>query len=86
MKIEAKNIYEKMIDFHRFASVLLAFGVFFYFGMIIPQETATTVTQLVSASGSMITLAVSTLFFFKAKKLRKRLEETEEGQEYLMKK
>lgn len=86
MKIEAKNIYEKMIDFHRFASVLLAFGVFFYFGMIIPQETATTVTKLVSAGGSIISLAVSTLFFYETKKLKKRLEESEEGQEYLMKK
>jgi hypothetical protein len=85
MKIEAKNIYEKMIDFHRFASVLLAFGVFFYLGMIIPQET-TTVTMLVSAGGSMISLALSTLFFYESKKLRKRLEESEEGQDYLMKK
>jgi hypothetical protein len=86
MKIEAKNIYEKMIDFHRFASVLLAFGVFFYFGMVIPQESSTIVTQLVSAGGSLISLAVSILFFYEAKKLRKRLEESEEGQEYLMKK
>jgi hypothetical protein len=86
MKIEAKNIYEKMIDFHRFASVLLAIGVFFYFGMIIPQETATAVTKLVSAGGSMIALVLSILFFYGSKKLRKKLEDSEEGQEYLMKK
>jgi preprotein translocase subunit YajC len=86
MKIEVKNIYEKMIDFHRFASVLLGFGVFFYFGMIIPQETATTVTKLVSAGGSIISLAISILFFYLSKKLKKKLEESEEGQQYLMKK
>jgi hypothetical protein len=86
MKNEAKNIYEKMIDFHRFASVLLAVGVFFYFGMIIPQESATTLTKLVSAGGSIISLAVSILFYYESKKLKKVLEESEEGQEYLMKK
>lgn len=86
MKIEVKKVYEKMIDFHRFASVLLAVGVFFYFGMIIPQESMTTFHQLLSAAGSLLFLAGSTFFFLQSKKLRKRLEETEDGQEYLMKK
>jgi preprotein translocase subunit YajC len=86
MKIEAKKIYGKMVDFHRFATVLLAVGVFFYFGMIIPQESTTGVSQIVGAGGSVLFLAGSIFFFFQSKRLRKRLEETEEGQQYLMKK
>jgi hypothetical protein len=81
-----KHIYEKMSDYYRFASVLLAIGVFFYLGMIIPNDAMTTLSQLVSAGGSVICLTFSTLFYYLSKKLRKVLEETDEGQEYLMKK
>jgi hypothetical protein len=85
MKIDAKNIYDKMVDYHRFACVLLAIGVFLYLGMIIP-ENITTQKQLISAGGSISFIAGSLFFFFRSKKLRKKLEETDEGQEYLMKK
>jgi small neutral amino acid transporter SnatA (MarC family) len=86
MKIEAKKIYEKMIDFHRFASVLLAVGVFFYFGVIIPNEANTTISQIAGLGGSILFLAGSIFFFHYSKKLRKKLEESEEGQQFLMKK
>jgi uncharacterized membrane protein YgdD (TMEM256/DUF423 family) len=85
MKIDAKQLYDKMVDYHRFASVLLAVGVFLYLGMIIPEDLSTQ-KQLVTAGGSVAFIAGSLLFFFQSKKLRKRLEETDEGQEYLMKK
>jgi small neutral amino acid transporter SnatA (MarC family) len=86
MKIEMKQTYEKMVDFHRFASVLLAVGVFFYLGVIIPSETNTTISQLVGIGGALLFFLSSILLFSQSKKLRKKLAESEEGQEYLMKK
>ncbi|MFD2446146.1 YrhC family protein [Bacillus sp. CGMCC 1.16607] len=86
MKIEIKKIYEKMIDYHRFATVLLAVGVFFYLGTIIPNEMNTTVSQIAEMCGSIVFLAASILFFQLSKTLRIKLEETEDGQKYLTKK
>lgn len=86
MKIDVKNIYEKMVDFHRFATVLLAVGVFFYLGVIIPNIATTIKSQLVGIAGSLTLLLVSIFFFTISKKLRKKLEESDEGQNYLMKK
>lgn len=86
MKIDVKKIYEKMIDYHRFATVLLAVGVFFYLGVIIPNESNTIVSQLVGLGGSILFLVGSIVYFHQSKLLRKRLEDTEDGQEYLMKK
>ncbi|WP_442595100.1 YrhC family protein [Neobacillus sp. D3-1R] len=85
MKIEIKKVYEKMIDFHRFATVLLAVAVFLYLGVIIPKDS-TQMNQLVGMGGTILFLSLSILFFFQSKKLRKRLEDTEEGQNFLMKK
>lgn len=86
MKIEAKKTYEKMIDFHRFATVLLSVAVFLYLGVIIPKDTITAFSQYVGMGGTILFLACSIFFFFQSKKLKKRLEDTEEGQNYLMKK
>jgi membrane protein implicated in regulation of membrane protease activity len=86
MKIDVKNIYDKMVDFHRFATVLLAVGVFFYLGVIIPNVATTTMSQLVGIAGSLTVLLVSILFFVLSKRLRKKLEETDEGQNHLTKK
>ncbi len=41
MKQDSKVLYDKMVDFKRFAVLLLAVGVFFYLGVIIPSETKT---------------------------------------------
>lgn len=86
MKIEAKKIYEKMMDYHTYATVLLAVGVFFYLGIIIPNVATNTISQIAGLSGSLLFLIGSILFFLQSKKLRNKLEESEEGQEYLMKK
>jgi hypothetical protein len=86
MKIEVKQIYVKMIDFHRFATVLLAVGAFFYLGIILPDVAKTTASQLAGLGGSLSFLVTSIYFFWHSKKLRKKLEETDEGQQYLTKK
>lgn len=86
MKIEVKKLYEKMIDFHRFASVLMAVAVFFYLGTFIPNESNNHLNQYVGLGGALIFIGGSVFFFIQSKSLRKRLEESDEGQEYLMKK
>lgn len=86
MKNHAKNLYGKMIDFKRFAVALLAAGVFFYLGVIIPSGTKTVMSLNILILSSMSFLAASVFFFILSKKCRMKLEEMEEGQEYLMKK
>ena len=84
--MNAKQIYEKMVDYKQFATVMLTVGVFFYLGTIIPSESKV-VTDIYIATGASIGfLAGSVLFFAIAKKYRSQLIESEEGQDMLMKK
>ncbi|MBN8200635.1 MULTISPECIES: YrhC family protein [Bacillaceae] len=86
MKNEAKHLFEKMVDFKRFAISMLAVGSFFYIGLIIP-DTANTVSDLyIMAGSSSAFLLGSILFFLFSKRCRSKLNETDEGQEYLMRK
>jgi len=84
--MNAKHIYEKMVDYKQFATVLLTVGVFFYLGTIIPSETKVMTDINIATGASMVFLAGSILFFATAKKCRSQLSESEEGQELLMKK
>ncbi|WML45476.1 YrhC family protein [Neobacillus sp. PS3-40] len=86
MESKAKHLYEKMIDFKRFATIMLAVGVFFYLGIIIPSATTSMMDLNIMILASMSFLALSILFFTKSKHFRLKLTELEEGQEYLMKK
>lgn len=83
MKSQAKQLYEKMVDFKRFAVILLAVGVFFYLGVIIPSNSKDTmgVNMMIIASASFI--AVSLLFFIQSKVCRSKLLELDEGDEFL---
>ncbi|WP_257985195.1 YrhC family protein [Bacillus sp. T33-2] len=81
-----KQLYEKMIDFKQYAVVLLAVGAFFYLGTIIPSEIKAASDIYISAGASTGFLVLSILFFFLSKQCQSKLTETEEGQEYLMKK
>ncbi|WP_249745307.1 YrhC family protein [Mesobacillus boroniphilus] len=84
--MDAKQLYEKMVDFKQYATVLLAVGVFFYLGTIIPSETKIMTDLYIATGASIGFLAGSISFFSIAKKYRNQLIETEEGQEMLMKK
>ncbi|MBS8264999.1 hypothetical protein DYI25_11150 [Mesobacillus boroniphilus] len=86
MEMDAKQLYEKMVDFKQYATVLLAVGVFFYLGTIIPSETKIMTDLYIATGASIGFLAGSISFFSIAKKYRNQLIETEEGQEMLMKK
>ncbi len=86
MMNEAKILYQKMVDFKRFAITMLAVGSFFYIGLIIP-DTANTVSDLYIMAGSSSAFLIgSILFFILSRRCRTKLNETDEGQEYLMRK
>ncbi|WP_413308610.1 YrhC family protein [Bacillus sp. 1P10SD] len=86
MKQQARRLYEKMVDFKRFATILLAVGVFFYLGVIIPSDTKSEMDVNIMVLASLSFLALSILFFIHSKQCQMKLSETEEGQDYLMKK
>lgn len=86
MKNEAKRLFEKMVDFKRFAIALLAVGSFFYLGLIIP-DTANTMLELYIMAGSSAVFLIGSIFFFAlSKHCRTKLNEMDDGQEFLMKK
>lgn len=85
MKHNAKGLYEKMLDFKRFAISLLAVGSFFYLGMILPTEQAVADSHIMTVT-SVVFLAGAIFFFMVSRKYRSLLAETEGGDEYLMKK
>ncbi|MCM2531567.1 YrhC family protein [Neobacillus pocheonensis] len=86
VKTQAKNLFEKMVDYKRFATVLLAVGAFFYLGVIIPNETRSVTDLNMMILSSMSFLAVSFLFFIQSKKCQIKLSEMEDSQDMQMKK
>lgn len=86
MNSQTKVLYEKMVDFKRFAIVLLATGSFLYIGMLLPSDRQTEMNTTILMVFSLILLIASTVFFFRSKQCRSMLLETEEGEEYLSKK
>jgi len=81
VKQQTKVLYEKMVDFKRFGTVLLAVGIFFYLGVIIPVVTKTefTLNLMVLASTSFI--AISILFFIQSKQCQLKLLEIDENED-----
>ncbi|MGJ7912224.1 YrhC family protein [Neobacillus sp. LXY-1] len=86
MKQKVKSLYERMVDFKRFGIVLLVFGIFFYFGLIIPSDAKTEMDRDVLMIGSTSFMAASILFFTLSKQCYLKLLKSEEGQDYLSKK
>lgn len=84
--MNAKKLYEKMVDYKQFATVLLTVGVFFYLGTILPADSKVSADITLAMGASIGFLAGSILFFGLARKYRGQLIESEEGQELLMKK
>lgn len=86
MKQSIKSMYEKMADYRRFAIVLLAAGVFFFLGVILPIDTRTELDLNIMMISTVFFLASSIFLFNRAKIYEKTLLESEEGQERMMKK
>jgi predicted MFS family arabinose efflux permease len=76
---QTKKIHEKMVDFKQFAVVLLAVGVFFFLGVIIPSESKSEMDVNIMMIASMSFLAVSILFFIQSKQCQIKLMDMEDG-------
>jgi len=86
MNNKAKQLYEKMIDFKRFASILLDVGVFFYLGVIIPSAANSIEDVRIMMIASTAFIALSVWLFIQSRQCRSKLLEMDEGEEYLLKK
>lgn len=79
MDKQTKNIYDKMVDFRQFAVVLLAVGVFFFLGVIIPSDTKSEMDVNIMMIASMSFFAVSILLFIQSKQCQIKLMDMEDG-------
>ncbi|MFZ7945487.1 MULTISPECIES: YrhC family protein [Bacillaceae] len=86
MKHEMKNLYEKMMDFKRFGTVLLACGIFFYLGVIIPSDAKSEMDINVMILSSLSFLAVSILMFIQSKQCQIKLSEMADNDDTFLKK
>ncbi|MEH7178839.1 YrhC family protein [Neobacillus vireti] len=78
MDKQTKKIYEKMVDLKHFAVVLLAVGVFFYLGVIIPSDLKTEMDLNIMMISCMSFLAFSLFLFIKAKQCQLKLMDMED--------
>lgn len=83
---QMKNLYEKMVDFKRFGTVLLAVGVFFYLGVIIPMNVKSEWDTNIMVISSTSFFALSILFFIQSKIYQIKLSNMEDSEDYFMKK
>lgn len=81
MEQPLKDLYGKMVDFKRFGIVLLAIGAFFFLGVIIPNETKSTMDLNIMILSSMSFLAASIFFFIRSRECQLKLMEIEDGEE-----
>ncbi|WP_409251451.1 YrhC family protein [Bacillus sp. SCS-153A] len=80
MKNIKKNLNEKIIDYKRFAFVLVSVSVFLYLGAVLPVEEKTLLKTYVLMGGTVVMLGFSGLFFYQAAKLKKKLTDMDEEQ------
>jgi ABC-type uncharacterized transport system permease subunit len=78
---QMKVLYEKMVDFKRFGTVLLAVGIFFYLGVIIPVDTKTDFVLNLMVLSSTAFIALSILFFIQSKQCQHRLLEMNDNED-----
>jgi len=76
---QTKKIYEKMVDFKQFAVVLLAVGVFFFLGVIIPSDSKSEMDVNIMMIASTSFIAVSLLLFIQSKQCQLKLMDMEDG-------
>ncbi|MFJ7727030.1 YrhC family protein [Neobacillus sp. NPDC097160] len=86
MKHEMKHLYEKVMDFKRFGTVLLACSIFFYLGVIIPSDSKSEMDVNIMILSSMSFLAVSILMFIQSKQCQIKLSDMEDSEDYFTKK
>ncbi|RIW37624.1 hypothetical protein D3H55_03365 [Bacillus salacetis] len=80
MKNIQKTLNDKIIDYKRFAFVLVSMSVFLYLGAVLPLEEKTLLKTYVLMGGTVVMLGLSGLFFFQAARLKKKLSEMDDEQ------
>jgi hypothetical protein len=83
---KAKQYYEKMVDYKQYARVMIAVSAFLYLGVIIPSVGKNQTDLIMMMTVSTIFLVGSILFLIRSKSYYQKLLDTEEGQEFLIKK
>ena len=81
MKQQTKVMYERMVDFKRFGTVLLAVGIFFYLGVIIPVDAKTDFVLNLMVLSSTSFIAFSILFFIQYKQCQLKLLEMDDNED-----
>jgi predicted MFS family arabinose efflux permease len=85
MMKQLKEYYEKMIDFKNFGIVMLAVGIMFFIGTVLPSAEINQSETIVLIVAAIVFLSGSVLFFNYSKEYRQKLLQSKEGQEYLNK-
>lgn len=80
MKNIKKTINDKIIDYKRFAFVLVSLSVFLYLGAVLPLEEKTLMQTYTLMGGTLFLLSFSGVFFFQAAKLKKKLTDMDDEQ------
>lgn len=70
-----KTLEDKVVDYKRFAFILLALSVFMFIGLIIPNEGVGLIQQIILILLSSNSIAFAVIFHRKAMKVRKLLNE-----------
>ncbi|WP_163101857.1 YrhC family protein [Peribacillus alkalitolerans] len=73
MEKQNKVCQNKMVDNKRFAITLLAVGVFFYLGAVIPSEGKSEFDTYVMFGSSVGFLGGSIFYFFRSKAFKNKL-------------
>ncbi|TYS00837.1 hypothetical protein FZC84_04920 [Rossellomorea vietnamensis] len=80
METMKKNITNKIIDYKRFAFILVSLSVFLYLGAVLPVEEKTLLKTYMLMGGTVVMLGFSGLFFYQAARWKKKLAEMEDEQ------
>jgi len=83
---QAKEYYEKMVDFKQYAKVMLAISAFFYLGVLLPTIDKSQMEVIMMMIITTVFLVGAVFFLMRSKSYYKKLLETEEGQDFLIKK
>ncbi|RUQ32860.1 hypothetical protein ELQ35_00690 [Peribacillus cavernae] len=70
---------EKMVDFKRFAVILLCVSAFFYLGSVIPSAGKTMIGTYVNMGATIVFIMASIIFFILSSKYKKILAENDES-------
>ncbi|KAB7667260.1 YrhC family protein [Bacillus sp. B1-b2] len=73
-----KTLKRKWADLRQFGIVLLAAGVFFYLGVIIPMPEKTTHANTAMMVTCIVFLSISSYLLFKAKSIQREINDLEE--------